>query len=77
MIVHLAFFRHTDRTSYREQNYRTNTIIIIHLATLSTTVFHSSLLLICLWLLRKARLYRGGALRWTGNLPRVYPASRP
>ena len=34
IIVYLAFFGIIDRTSYTGQNYRTNTIIIVHLATL-------------------------------------------
>ena len=35
-IVYLAFFGIIDRISYTGQNYRTNTIIIVHLATLGT-----------------------------------------
>ena len=34
IIVHLGIFGIIDRTSYRGSNYRTNTIIIVHLATL-------------------------------------------
>ncbi len=35
IIVHYGIFSIIDRTSYRGQNYRINTIIIVHLATLS------------------------------------------
>ncbi len=34
IIVHYGIFSIIDRTSYRGQNYRINTIIIVHLATL-------------------------------------------
>ncbi len=36
IIVHYGIFSIIDRTSYRGQNYRINTIIIVHLATLLT-----------------------------------------
>ncbi len=36
IIVHYGIFSIIDRTSYRGQNYRINTIIIVHLATLHT-----------------------------------------
>lgn len=38
IIVYLGFFGIIDRTSYRGQNYRTNTIIIVHLATLQKKI---------------------------------------
>jgi len=37
--VYLAFFGIIDRTSYTGQNYHTNTIIIVHLATLTLDYF--------------------------------------
>ncbi len=39
IIVHYGIFSIIDRTSYRGQNYRINTIIIVHLATLFPTLF--------------------------------------
>ena len=38
IIVHLGILGIIDRTSYRGSNYRTNTIIIVHLATLIITI---------------------------------------
>ncbi len=35
MIFHSAFFSIIDGTSYRGQNYHTNTIVIVHVATLA------------------------------------------
>ena len=42
IIIYSAFFGIIDRTSYTGQNYRTNTIIIVHLATLMPTVLFQS-----------------------------------
>ncbi len=44
IIVHYGIFSIIDRTSYRGQNYRINTIIIVHLATLVGINFNGALL---------------------------------